>query len=185
MSQKEGSFVGRLADLANELHGPFVASVEAENFVATMERDHPDELTAWMRAFAVQHATDQLTTMLRGRRGRAFLDAERGMAGKAARAFAETADESVLAPYRTPLLDVQFVVDAQQNRKPLREMSGTECGRAADLYAVGTRTRLAREAFMRALAKRAGRRKIGNVLSDDDADRLWRSLSGEPVPQAA
>lgn len=163
------SFTDRLADFHASLCGDFVAAVEANRFVEQMEAEHPAELAEWMRANAVKSATAALGDRDRSQRSEALRHAGR-------RAFAAVVAESVEDRRGVPVIDVRWTVDEENTRRPLRLMNGEDCVFAARDIGRQSRRLAMEEAFLLEVGKRAGRKRVENVLDEATVERLWRNL---------
>ncbi len=177
------SLADRLAEFHDGLDGDFVAAVEANRFVERMEAEHPDELREWMRANAVRLVTQSLAELDQRDRTAALRHAGR-------RAFANVAERIERGEVAARnLLAVRFVVDDDDTRRPLGEMTRADCYFAADAYRDQSRRAAMREAFLRECGKRAGQKRVAEALGEAAVERLWRNLIGDEsadvMPMAA
>lgn len=157
----------RLAEYRQTLTGDFTSPVAAQKFVAMMQRDHPAELAEWMTTHAIQFVTAALTTQETRSRAIAFRRA-------GAAAFHEAFEQGELRVFAMP-----FVIDDGYTRRPLGQMTGRDCQYVADNYDARANVELARAAFMRALAVRAGERTVAEVMPEAEVERLMRSFTRE------
>lgn len=170
------TFEERLDQYREAIDGDFVLPVEAQGFLDYMRSEHPAELKSWLETHAVDFVTERLRTRERSERSKAFFRA-------GSRAFAESADES--AEHRRDLFRVAFVVDEGYTRRHLGDMTGSDCRYVADSYTKSAKRELVIAAFMRALAKKTGSKKVSDVMSEETAERLFSSLSDDdPVDLA-
>jgi hypothetical protein len=166
------TFSDLLAEFRQSLDGDYIATVEATRFVKRMEADHPDVLAGWMGAKTVEFVTSVIGAAERRERSQTL----RGASRRAFAVAAESAD-----PARLELFHLPFVIDAENTRRPLAEMTGRDCGFVAGNYEATGKHDLAVAAFFRALEKKAGRKKVKTVLDEPQCERLIRSFLGGTV----
>jgi hypothetical protein len=167
-------FHDRLREFREAIDGDFVVLVEAEQFHKLMERDHPDELAEWQTAKTVEFIADALGTIIRSERAKA-----RTRAG--ARAFQEAAEELAAAggPENPDALDSfaqVYKVNKNNLFRSVADMTGADHRFVADQYEATGKRALMLTSFHRAVAKKVGTRRTGDVFEMAEYDRLLGSF---------
>ena len=163
-------------EIARLIRGLIEAELEAEEFtraevaeriIAKLRRDHPGAYDDWI-------AEQARSTMVR------FIGEVHRNARAAAmnlRPFAKmrrTIDSGEPAPR---LMDLPFQVDDDGRMVPIRNMTGRDHLYVAESYHSAAEPLLMREAFHRALAKRVGSRKTGDVLTEEQCQRILGNVT--------
>lgn len=167
------SFHDRLREYRDQIAGDFVPALEAERFLKLMQDEYPGELAEWFQVRAVQFVADELTTMLR--RERAIARRRSG-----ARAFAaaveahEAGDSEPLGLFRTV-----HVIGDDNVRRPVADMTGPDHRYVAGQYRSEGNRALMLEAFHLAVAKKVGKRRTADVLTEDEYERMLNSITGQ------
>lgn len=166
-----------MADRINEAipeAGRWTPSDIAEHLVAKLESEHPDEFAEWRRATAVDHIHQLINQRHRADRSR-FASQSR------ARVFAQAAedhqagDDTAVDPYR-----IAYVVDEPSGiRMTLGEMTGSDCLTAAEPFHRRVNENAMTAAFLEAVAKKAQRRKVKNVLTREQLTSMMASIGME------
>lgn len=155
--------------------GPFISNVAAAEIVEKLRANDPDLLYGWLAAHAVQIVRVAILEIDRSRRSSARVQTARSVFAAAAER-AEQGDPNGLEQFRTGWLSTRFVVDGE--RRLLSDLTGEDILKIADDYHKRAESNLLEEAFMRAIAKRIGKRRVGDVLSDEKLNQLRRSITG-------
>ena len=172
-------FHERLAEFRGAIDRDFIASQEAANFIGQMEMTEPETLRLALRARAVDSVRITLTREERRARARIMTRVSQGVFAKAVKGFEETGDTGLFAAY--------FVIDADGLRRQFGKMRGIDCRYQQGLYEHEGKVSLARAAFLQAVERKAGRKRIENVMSEGEAEKLLYSFIGDhfrPTPTA-
>jgi hypothetical protein len=168
----------RLDELVANLdaqEGDFVAVIVAEEFVRSEEQEHPRQFNEWLRANAVDYCTERLKNRINYERATALRRAS-------ARLFAETSVNGEMAEaLGSGLFKVRFVVDEENTRRSLATMTGEDCSFAAAAYRKTGKRHMMLGAFLDALANKTGEKTVSEVMSEEDCDRLLRSITAEDL----
>lgn len=156
----------RLREHREGLTGDFVAALEAQQFVTMMQAEHPEELEAWMHTRVIQFVTESLTHQERGQRARLVRGA------RFSRAFGD-GDTTELSLFR-----LSWPINDEDVRRPLGQMRRPDLMFVAGHYERDGNQKMAMAAFMRALAKKAGARPVGEVMSEEKCSALLHSFVG-------
>lgn len=143
-----------------QLSGDFVPAEEAERFVAFMETHHPDEIVEYMHAKFVNMITIELGRTRRSERARAHRSSTRA---KFAKTLAEGGTDAV-----ADVFAAHYVVDSNNTERALRDMNGPDHLFVAHGYERSGRKDLLRCQFHKAVARRVGQRRTGDVFTDTD-----------------
>lgn len=161
----------RLRAWRANIEGDFVAAVEAQRFVEMVRRDHPDEFDEWLTTHAVQFVTTELTRHDRNIRARLVMSARD-------HAFGDR-DPDALG-----LFAAAFVIDTQNTRRPLGQMTGKDLRFRAQKYRMDSRHKAAMAMFLEVLAKKAGDRRVCDVMSEQRAAELMAQYVGHEAVAA-
>lgn len=156
-----------------EAQGSYAAPVKAAEIVEKLRVTDPDLLRGWLNDQAVSFVREAINARDASVRTHNRITASRSVFRRAAEA-AEAGDDEEL---RTNFLGEMYIVDGG-SKMPLREMKATELVFAADDYSRRSDELALRAAFLRALAKKCGRRSVGEVFDEEKLSRLWTSLGG-------
>lgn len=155
--------------------GDVVAAVVAEKLHARLAEKDPDLLDGWLRAHAVHFLTDAI-----GAKDRSERAVTRRRAG--ARDFdaaARSGDRESLSTFA-----VRLVVDEDETRRPIGQMTGRDHLFVADGYGRTAKKAAMLEAFHRAVAKKVGKRRTADVFSETQYQQMYRSIVRDE-PEAA
>jgi hypothetical protein len=150
----------------------YIAAVIATELVEKLAVNDPDLLAGWLNLHAISILTQLLAA--RDRSVRATMQRRAG-----ARRFgdaASTDDVTGLSLFR----DVRYVVDDADTRRPLGEMTGADCRFAAAAYDREAKPLQMESAFLKALGKKAGRKCVQDVMSEEKCQMLRDSIVGQP-----
>ena len=146
----------------------WVAGIVAAELHADLTATDPDLLSGWLHASA-EHWLQQ-TIRDRSRSTRAHARHHAG-----AHQFADAADDPETL---RGMLSVDYVIDDSQTRKRAGDMTGPDHRYVANSYtATGNRALLLAE-FHVAVARKVGKRRTSDVLSLDQYENLYRSITG-------
>jgi hypothetical protein len=160
--------------------GDFVAPVVAEKLHAHLLETDPDLLDGWLRASAVHFLTRAIGDRDRRERTAARTRADARQFRKASEA-AEAGDDEGLSVFAT----VRYVVDGDETRRALGDMTGADHLFVADGYRESASRARMLEAFHRAVAKRVGKRKTSDVFTEAEYQKLYDSITGRtPAPKS-
>lgn len=152
--------------------GPYTSTVVAEHIVEKLRATDPDLLRGWLDAQAVQFIRHAINLRDCSQRSHARAVATRSVFREAADA-AEAGDTGPL----TSFLSTVYVVE-DGSRVRLSEMTKPDLIYAADGYGQKVAELALQEAFLRALAKKVGARRVSDHFSEDKLAELWRSITG-------
>lgn len=152
--------------------GPFVSAVVASHIVDKLRATDPDLLSGWLDFQAVGILRDAISTRERSVRSHA-----RAVRGRSVFANAAEQAEGGNAAALGAFLDIRYVVDDQNTRVRLADMDRSALIFAADDYRRQANENLMEEAFLRALAKRVGRRTVKDVYSEAQIAAMWSGLA--------
>lgn len=139
----------------------FVTAVAAVEVAERMRAEYPKELRVWLDLQAID-----LVRVHIGRRIRA---------AKTAWPAAQFAEAVAAGDTSKFVWDAWFKAGVEI--KKLHLMTGPECGIAAKAYESRAASNKMRGAFLRAMEKRVGRKKVEEVMSKDQVQRLWDSIT--------
>lgn len=151
--------------------GPYVSAAVAERIVEKLEAADPELLDGWLHAQAVGFIRHAINLRDCSQRTHARLTASRSVFRDAASA-AEAGDTEALSSWLTTV----YVVE-DGSRVRLAEMRKPELLFVADDYGRRAADALLQEAFLRALAKKVGQRKVSDVFDEEKLSALWLSIS--------
>jgi hypothetical protein len=150
----------------------YVSGIVAEHIVDKLTETDPDLLDGWLRAnaaFLVRHFINLRDCSTRTR---ARTQARRIEFSAAAGEF-EAGDDTAM----TSFLDVVHVVE-DGSRKKLADLTAVDLAHVATDYEARAAENQLHAAFLRALAKKVGRRTVGQVFDEKKLAAMWLSLSG-------
>ncbi len=156
-----------LAAHLDALPNGFVAAVEAERFRDSLRASHPEVLAAWLAEHELEMIRQAITGLDRRNR---TLSRTRG----AARQFGDAGDD----PERLSVFDIRFVVDGENLRKRVADMTGADHRFVADSYDSSATQAAMLAQFHRAIAKKVGKRRTADVLDAGQYESLLKSITG-------
>lgn len=151
--------------------GPYVSAAVAERIVEKLEATDPELLSGWLHAQAVGFLRHAINLRDCSQRTHARLTASRSVFRNAA----EAAEEGDAEPLSKFLSTVYVVEDGSRMR--LSEMRKSELVFVADNYERKAADLLLQEAFLRALAKKVGTKKVSDVYDEQKLSDLWLSIT--------
>lgn len=171
------------AHTGSDLPAPMVARKIVEELLG---RD-PELLHNWLLAGAVGFIREAISARDKSQRGRnrslagrnpevraAFRQGTEGEDPDEIRRLGDALHEKVV----TDFLAERYVVSGHGDRMSLGEMGQAERLFVADGYQVTAKEHALREAFLRAIDKKAGPRKTSEVFTESTLAKLWHSLNG-------
>lgn len=156
---------------AETSNGPYVSAVVAAHIVEKLTATDPDLLDGWLRVGAVGFLRHAINLRDCAVRTSARHSAGRSVFARAAEDYA-AGDEGALAGF----LDTRHVME-DGSRIRLGEMRKAELIYVADDYKRRAKDALLQEAFLRALSRKVGNRRVSDVFDDAKLAALWRSIS--------
>lgn len=161
------TFSERIRAWLDAIEGDIVVPVEAAKLVAAAREQFPNELAEWLDEHAETFVADRMARLSVSERA----TAQRRQASRAFGDAAASEDEAV-----TAFLDVRYVVDDENTRRRLREMTRDDLEFAAADYDERAKANAFESAFLRAVAKRVTRgRVVGDVFTDDQLRALRKA----------
>lgn len=165
--------VARLID--EELSKETVVAADAATIVLErMALEHPAELNVWLRDRAREMLRSEIGHLIRSRRSTA-------RSGSRARAFGEATDSSGGGG----LLESWFVVSETYEQKRVADMTGPDHLFVAGGYEATVQSAAMEAAFHRAVAKKVGNKRTGDVLSESQLQRMHKSVTTRAAGRAA
>lgn len=150
---------------ADGQEGDFVVGVIADKITAHLREHEPRAFREWLDEHAAIFVHERIRARLRSQRGTAL---HRGPG----RRFAESVEAGEVGHFA-----VTYVVDLEATRRRVRDMTGPDHLFVAQQYDGSARRELMLAAFHRVVAKRVGRRRTGDVLSEEQYDALLASVT--------
>lgn len=148
----------------DSIEGDIVVSVEAGKFVAQQRETNPVEFHAWLDENAERFVTEIMGRISVSDRAKAQRRSSSTGFADAAKRFAE-GDETAL----DPVLDVRYVIDDDNTRRRLKEMTWSDLDFAASSYEYLAASNGNEAKVLRAIQKKLpknGSRCVGDVFSD-------------------
>jgi hypothetical protein len=165
----------QISDLINDAIGvdeDIIPSSVASRLVERLRTEDPELLAIWLDMHAEAVFRDTITSVIRHRRARSRKHADAGAFGRAAQRFSETGDVEELSPFR-----VRYVVDGLDTQRQVRDMTRTDCLFVAERYTISADRALMQAAFHRAVANRVGDGTVGDIFTEDEYNRMYRSIT--------
>lgn len=154
----------RLADTS----GDFVPAVVASKLAAELREKDPAALTLWLDEHAERFLTDEISRRLSSTRATAARQAK-------ARAFADAGDDVELVAQ----FAVVHVVADDFTRRRVGDMTGDDHRYVASAYGASGRYDLMCEAFHLAVARKVGKKRTADVLTEDQYSEMFASIAGK------
>jgi hypothetical protein len=152
--------------------GDYSSPLVAEHIVKKLRVTDPDLLDGWLHAQAVQFVRHMINLRDCSARTHARTAARRSAFADSA-ALHAAGDERAMVGW----LDVVHVLE-DGGRKRIAEMTAAELGFVADAYDARANENALHAAFLRAVAKRVGKRKVSDVFTEQKLTTLWQSIAG-------
>lgn len=161
--------IGNVVETAEE---GFVASVSATRLAQQLRKTDPALLAGWLDAQAENLLRDAIVREANSKRARS----RRRSAGLAFREQAETANRTGKYDELTGMFSALHVIGPTHIRKRAAEMTGADHRFVSDRYRSNANEYLMLAAFHRAIAERVGDSKTCEVFSEDEYERMFRSI---------
>lgn len=150
----------------------WVPALVAEKLIDRLKADDPDLLNGWLHTLAPQLLTDAISMRERSIRTVTRRRASARAFGKASEA-AESGDLTEIGSFA-----VTYAIDDDNTRRRVADMSGADHQFVASDYTRKAKRSQMLAAFHRAVAKKVGKKRTADVMSEDEYDRLYRSITG-------
>jgi hypothetical protein len=157
----------------------FIPAVSAAKLAAGLREQDPASLSEWLDMHAEEFLTEALQRRIKGSRASALRRAKARAFGEAASAAA-SGDTEALAHF-----SVLYVVSADNTRRRVGDMTGGDHRFVSASYGASGRHDLMLEAFHLAVAKKVGRRRTADAMTEEQYDALLRSTvfrGHRPIP---
>jgi len=162
----------RIIEILNQ-HTPdtdFYISEVAEKVRAHLEEKEPDLLEEWLRE---QLSSFLATSLRRVQSSRRMRDRKR----MKARAFSQSIKNWSGAPEDNLTFNVTYTVDDEHTRRRVGDMTGDDHNYVAESYERTAENHKMLAAFHRAVARKVGKRKTGDVLTPQDYHKLYSQIA--------
>lgn len=153
--------------------GDYAAPLVAADLVERLRAEDPDLLTGWLSLRAAVFLADTIARRSNSRRQSARIAAPRRAFAEAARSFADTGDTTALRPFAA-----EFVVDEHNTRRTVARMTSADCLFVAARYEDTAQQAKLEAAFHRAVAKKVGKRTVGDAFTEEQYLTMYRSVTG-------
>jgi hypothetical protein len=160
--------------------GEYVAALVAADLVEKLRVEDPELLAGWLDLRAAVVLADVIARRSNSKRQAARAAAPRTAFQEAARTFEVERDPLVMSPFAT-----HYVVDGENLRRRVADMTGADHEFVASGYADTKTTAALLEKFHRAVAKKVGDRRTSDVMSEEQYARMYRSITRTEPPAAA
>lgn len=150
--------------------GDVIAPVLAEKLHARLLESDPELLDGWLRASAVHFLTMAIGARDRSERAIVRRRSEARRFDKAAR----EGDVETLSTFA-----VRLVVDEDNTRRPIGDMTGSDHLFVAGEYGRSAQTAAMLQAFHKAVARKVGKRRTAEVFSEAQYEAMFRSVTGQ------
>lgn len=153
--------------------GDYTAPLVAADLVDRLRAEDPDLLNGWLELKAAVFLADAVARKSNSKRQTARVGAPRRAFAEAARAFAETGDVVVFSPFAA-----EYVVDEENTRRTVARMTAADCLFVAGRYEDTARQAKLEASFHRAVAKKVGKRTVGDAFTEEQYLTMYRSITG-------
>lgn len=157
----------------------YVASQVAANLVDQLRAEDPDLLSGYLHQRAPVVLADVIARRSNSKRQSARIMAPRRAFAEAARSFAAESDSKVLSPFA-----FEYVIDAENTRRTVANMTAADCRFVAEQYERTAREAKLEAAFHRAVGKKVGIQRVGDVFTEEQYLEMYQSVTRQG-PQAA
>lgn len=164
--------------------GDYVVPLVAHDLVEKLRANDPDLLSGWCEAKYEVILTDFIHHKVKNRRSKSREASARSAFAEAAGRFADDGDVVAMRDAVRSPFDVEYVVNGENLRRKVRDMTGQDHRFVADEYAETKQTALLLESFHRAVAKKVGRRRTSEVFTEETYLAMYRSITRRD-PEAA
>lgn len=160
--------------------GDYAAGVVAQDLVNRLREEDPDLLFGFVMMHATKTVTDLIARRSNATRQLLRINAPRARFRKAAETFEQTGDATELSVFK-----VEFVVDDQDTRRRVGDLTAQDCNYVASCYEATAKRAAMEAAFHRAIGKKVGLGRVRDVMDEDTYLRLYKSITGKNnLPQA-
>lgn len=153
--------------------GGYVSALVAEHIVRKLTATDSDLLDGWLRAQAVFFVRHMINLRDCSTRTRARHQARRSEFAEAAGKLAD-GDKGPI----TSFLQVVHVIDVEGTRRRLAEMTAEDLKFVAADYDARAAENAMHAQFLKAIAKKVGKKTVGEVFDEPTLAEQWLSLSG-------
>jgi hypothetical protein len=160
--------------------GDYAAPLVAAELVEKLRATDPGLLSGWLDLRAAVFLADTIARRSNSKRQAARVGGPRRAFAEAAQRFTEQTDPAILAPFAT-----EYVIDAENTRRRVADMTGPDHRFVAAGYAESKRTAALLEKFHVAVARKVGDRRTAEVISESEYLAMLRSITGPAPVQAA
>lgn len=160
--------------------GDFTARLVADDVINKLRANDPELLAGWLDLRAGEILGAWIAAHYNSLRSRTRIMAPRRAFAEAAERFTETREPVILDPFAAV-----YVVDHENLRRRVADMTGADHSFVADRYADDKHTAAMLEAFHRAVAKKVGDKRTADVFSTDQYLAMYRSITRTELPAAA
>lgn len=166
-------YVGDMRRLIDaEATGTYLPAAVAHDLVEKLRATDRDLLTGWLDAQAETFLRQAINSRDNSQRTAARHSRPRSVFAADAKA-AEAGEPEPMARW----LDVRFTVE-DGSRMPLREMSKDQLLFAGDAYQARADENRMTAAFLKAIARKVGSKKVADHFTDEQLTAMWDSLTG-------
>jgi hypothetical protein len=159
--------------------GDYVAPIVAAELVERLRAEDPELLSGWLHLRAAVFLADSIA-----RRSNSLRSAARVMAPRRAFAEASKVFETGAAPLALEPFKTEYVVDGGNTRRRVADMTGEDHQFVAAAYADSKRTAALLEQFHLAVARKVGKRRTADVISEEQYLRMYRSAARQDPPMS-
>lgn len=159
---------------AETASGDYVSALVAQHIVDKLRATDAELLDGWLHANAVGFVRHAINLRDCATRTSARHNAKRSAFSGDAERFAD-GDRTAMSGW----LGVVHVV-ADGTRKKLADLTAADLDHVATDYEHRASENAMTAALLRSIGKRVGKKTVGEVFTDEQISRLWRSLSPTP-----
>lgn len=150
--------------------GDFVAAVQGAKLADHLRQSDPDLLTEWLDHNAAYFLSDQFRQHSRASRAKTLRSAK----VRAFRTATDAADDGDMAPLSH--FNVRYVIDTEGTQRRVADMVGADHLYVSFEYRASANYEAMLAAFHAAVAKKVGKKRTADVLSEEDYERLFLSI---------
>lgn len=172
-------YLGEMNDAIDAMlpNGDYVAPLVAHELVEKLLANDPDLLRGWCEARYEPILADFIHHKVKGRRSASREAAARSAFAEAAGSFAATGNVTALREAVRSPFDTEYVVNHGLLRRKVRDMTGPDHLFVAREYAESKQTAMLLESFHRAVAKKVGQQRTGEVFTEETYLAMYRSIT--------
>lgn len=161
----------------------YVAAKVASELVDRLRAEDPDLLSGYLHLKAAVILADVVARRSNSKRQSARVMAPRKAFAEAARSFGTDKEAAVLSPFA-----FEYVIDGENTRRTVANMTATDCRFVAEQYERTAREAKLEAAFHRAVGKKIGAQRVGDVFTEEQYLAMYQSVTHQgprAVPRAA